>query len=169
MSHSNLSEVCLACRRPKANVSCGICQEPLCKSCALFLDASSFSFMKKIPEDLSHTYYCPSCHDAQVAPALESYNEVMERAREAYFFFVTQRKPIPIIKKSKEKVFVSSCDDRDETILRLAFLAVEQGYNAVVQAEVDSQKVRNEGYEKSVWKGEGFPAEVDAARLERRK
>jgi len=161
------NEVCISCQRPKATLNCGICQEPVCKSCAEFLDASSFSFLQKVAEELTHTYYCPACHNAQVAPALESYEKVMDRARETYFFFTTQKRPLPILKKSKESIRVATCDDRNETILRLAFMAAEQGYNAVIQAEVTSEKVRNGGYVKSVWRGVGIPAQVDAEKLEK--
>lgn len=162
-------QVCVACRRPKASLNCGSCQESVCKNCAQFLDESTFSFLKEIPKELSHTYYCPMCHDSTVAPALDAYREVMDRAQQAYVFFITQRKPIPLLKKSKEKVSVKACEDRDETILRLAFFAAQEGYNAVTQVVVESEKIRNAGYEKSVWRGEGIPALVDAEKLERRK
>lgn len=160
---------CISCRRPKSVHECGLCHEPLCKNCAQFLDESTFSFMKKLPDELSHSYYCYPCYDAHVEPTFELYRQHMQQAQESYIFFTTQKKPVPIIKKSKEKVSVESCEDRDETILRLAFLSAEQGYNAVVQVEVTSEKIRNEGYEKSKWRGVGFPAQVDAAKLERWK
>ena len=158
---------CVCCRRPKATLTCEICQDALCKSCAQFLDAATFAFLETKPEELTHSHYCPTCYGAHVEPALEKYNEVLGRAREAYFFFTSQRKPIPILKKAKEGIQVASCMDRDETILRLGFLAASQGYNAVIEAEVTSEKVRNEGYQKSVWKGKGIPANVDVAKLER--
>jgi hypothetical protein len=160
-------QVCISCRRPKAVLSCEVCHEALCKSCAQFLEATTFSFYKEVPEVLTHTYYCSACHSEHVEPALESYQEIMERARSVYFFFNTQRKLVPIIKRSKESVRVESCVDRNETILRLAFLAAQQGFNGIVDAEVNSKKIRNEGYEKSEWQGVGFPAEVDAKRMER--
>lgn len=159
--------VCISCRRPKAVFKCGVCEEPLCKDCDQFLDAGTFSFLKTQPAELGHTHYCPSCHAGTVEPALESYEEVMERAKTVYFFFTTQKRPPPIVKKSKEKVQVAECADRDETILRLAFFAAEQGYNGIVEAEVTSEKVRNEGYQKMRWRGVGLPVTVDAEKLER--
>lgn len=159
--------VCISCRRPKAVLNCEVCQEALCKSCAQFLEATTFSFYKKIPEVLSHTYYCSSCHDEHVEPALAAYEEIMERAKSVYFFFNTQKKAVPLIKRSKESVRVEACVDRDETILRLAFLAAEQGFNGIVEAEVTSKKIRNQGYEKSLWQGVGYPAQVNAERMER--
>ena len=159
--------ICISCRRPKASLSCEICFEPVCKSCERFLEASTFSFFETLPEELSHTHYCSLCYDSHVAPAFDSYSEIMERARGLYFFFDTQRKMIPVLKTSKENVRVESCNDRDETILRLGFLAAQQGYNAVTEAKVVCEKVRNAGYQKSKWQGVGIPAQVDAEKLER--
>jgi hypothetical protein len=144
-----------------------MCEENLCKGCAEFLDNATFSFMKKIPEELTHTYYCMSCYNTHIVPALESYNEVMERAKRLYVFFDTRRNPVQYIKKAKEEVRVDDCEDRDETILRLAFLAAQVGYNAVIEAAVVSEKIRNGGHQKSRWKGTAIPAMVDAEKLER--
>lgn len=160
-------EFCISCRKPKGTIHCQICDEFLCKECVRFLEASTFSFMEAIPPELSHTYYCSPCFDSHVEPALESYREIMERARNLYFFFNTQRRPVHVIKKSKEDLQVKDCDDRDETILRLAFFAAQQGYNAVIEAEVVSKKIRNSGYQKSLWQGSGVAAQVNAQRLER--
>src|SRR5690606_7251136 len=114
---------CISCRRPKATLQCGLCEEPLCKSCDEFLAAGTFSFLEKIPSELTHTHYCSNCHRDHVEPALASYNETMDHARGVYIFFTTQRTQPPIVKKSSNGVRVEGCDDRDETILRLAFRA----------------------------------------------
>ena len=159
--------ICYSCRRPKANLSCNVCEEPICKACAQFLEVTRFSFLKAIPEELSHTHYCPNCYDAHVAPALESYNEIMERARKVYFFFTTQKRQIPVFRKSREVLKVDGCEDRNETILRLGFFAAEQGHNAIIEAEVTCKTIRNSGYQKSEWKGTGIAATVDAEKLER--
>lgn len=161
------SPSCSHCRKPKATLSCGVCQEDLCKTCAEFLDAATFSFLPEIPASLGHTYYCPTCFSSEVEPKRAEYDEIMERAREVYIFFTTQRKPLPILMSSKQRVRVLTCEDRDETILRLAFLAAQQGYNGVIQTEVKSEKIRNQAYEKTAWSGSGLPANLDAQKLER--
>ncbi len=162
-----LGELCTSCRRHQAELTCGVCQGPCCKSCVQFLDAATFSFLPEIPGPLGHTYYCGPCHEAEVEPSLLIYQETLERAKGLYFFFSTQRKRFPLIRRSKVKVAVKACEDRNETILRLAFLAAQQGYNSVIEAEVLCEKVRNEGYQKSCWRGVGFPAQVDADRVDR--
>lgn len=117
--------------------------------------------------ELKHSYYCASCHADQVEPELESYREILARAKEVFFFFETRKNPIQVMRKSSEAVQVTDCVDRDETILRLGFMAASQGFNAIVDAVVTDEKVRNHGYQKTRWRGRGWPATVDAARLER--
>ena len=159
---------CVSCRRPKAAFQCGVCDSDICKSCLVFLEESSFSFFTQVPAELGHSRYCAGCWTAHVEPAQERYQEVMNRARDAYFFFTTQRAQIPVLAKATTKVEIKSCTDRDESVLRLAFLAAEQGHNAVLEAEVVSTKVRDEGYQKTIWKAKGLPVTVDVERIERR-
>src|SRR5690349_13250801 len=115
--------ICSSCRRSKTVSPCEVCHQSVCQDCRQFLDASTFSFLEKIPEDLSHSHYCQACYDLKVEPALTQYQEVMDRAKKVFVFFKTQRRPAPVSRRSKEKIQVNACDDRDETILRLAFFA----------------------------------------------
>lgn len=131
------------------------------------LNEGTFAFLADIPEELTHLHYCYPCYSSKVEPVIETYNQTMELAREVYFFFTTQKRTPPIIRKSKDKIKVANCLDRDETILRMGFQAASKGFNAVVDAEVLSVKVRNESYQKSIWSGVGYPAEVDGAKVDR--
>lgn len=158
---------CSSCRKPKAPFECQLCEAALCKNCVQQVSSETFQFLAEIPEALSHSSYCGPCYDETVAPKLEEYQEVLERAKEVFIFFKTQRKEIPLIKRSKEIKRVLSCTDRDETILRLAFFSAEAGYNALVECEVNAEKVRNGAYQKSNWSGSGVPAMVDAEKIER--
>jgi hypothetical protein len=126
-----------------------MCEGPLCVKCDQFLKEGSFSFYTVVPDELKHTHYCTVCYTTHVEPAFESYNALMEKAKGLYFFFV------------------ENCPDRDETILRLAFIAAEQGYSAVIEAEVTSKKVRYEGWQKMMWSGVATPVFVDIEKLER--
>jgi hypothetical protein len=160
--------VCLSCRSPKTQHACGVCGEPLCRDCALFLDESAFAFRSSVAPELKHTYYCQGCHAEHVEPALAEYGEVMERARNVYCFTVNSKKRfIPLLKRAQVEVRVEGCGDRDETFLRLAFQAAELGFNAVIEADVQSEKVRNGGYQTSLWRGRAVPANVDTAKIER--
>ena len=156
---------CDACRKPKSGYQCEMCEDSLCKSCVQHLDQETFAFQENIPADLLHSNYCPTCYDATVAPALEAYREVMERAEGVFVFFTTQRKEIPLIKRSRLSYEVKECIDRDQTILRLAFFAAKDGFNAVTEVNVISEKVRDGAYQTSKWKGTGVPAQIDADKL----
>ena len=123
--------------------------------------------MEKIPEPLTHPHYCPECFGSQVAEPLTRYQEVLSAAREAFVFFVTQRKGVPVLKKDKVPVRAEGREDRDEVILRLAFQAAEKGHNAIIECDVKSEKKRNAGWQKMLWSGTAFPATVDVAKLER--
>ena len=158
---------CVSCRKSKANLVCEMCEESVCKNCVQVLDVDTFSFLAKIPKELIHSNYCGACYDMTVTPELERYNEIMERAINVFVFFQTQRKEIPLIRKSKEVFSVTNCIDRDQTILRLAFFAAEQGFNAVIDVEELFDKIRNGRYQTSVWRGTGIAAQIDEGKLER--
>lgn len=160
-------ESCSSCRRSGAPQACELCEAALCKGCVQFLDAGTFSFRAEVAPELRFSKYCPACFSEKVEPELEAYRETLDRAREVFFFFKTQRKPLPVLTRSKETIRVTDCADRDETILRLGFQAAERGFNAVLEGEVIATKVRDGAYQKSLWKGSGVPAQVDAEKLER--
>jgi hypothetical protein len=161
---------CTFCRRSeKPTQPCDLCQEPVCKDCQELLTPETFAFLPEPkPKELTLNRYCPGCFDTHVQPAQTQYEETLETAKQAYFFFKTQKAQLPITKRAQTPLKIESCPDRDETILRLAFLAIREGYNSIVDAEVTSEKVRNEGYQTSRWRGVGTPATVDTEKLERR-
>ncbi len=160
--------LCSSCLQPKAslknNLHCGICERLLCKDCAQFVEGSFFSFLKVIPEELNQSTYCGTCYDQKILPARESYLEIMERAKQVYAFF--KKDHIPLIRRSKNPVSVKDCPDYDETLLRLAFFAAEQSFNALLEVNLVSEKVFNHGYQSLIWSGTAFPAEIRAASLE---
>ena len=123
--------------------------------------------MEEIPELLSRTLYCNPCFDHHVAPELDVYQEIMERAKKVFVFFTTQRKEIPLIRRSKITVSVADRADRDDTIFRLGFMAAKENYNAITEVNVISQKIRHAGYQTSVWKGNGIPAQIDEEKMDR--
>jgi hypothetical protein len=122
--------------------------------------------METVPEVLGHPVYCGACHDSEVLPLEEEYRETLERAKDVFVFFKTQRKEIPLTKRSKLQYRIEACKDRDETIFRLAFFAARDGFNAIIETEVSSRKVRNEGYQTSIWSGTAVPASVDAGKMD---
>ncbi len=163
-----MDKICVSCRKPnKATLLCGACEGTVCKNCAQFLENTTFAFEPKLSDELKHTYYCTSCHQEHVSPALSAYEETLQQARDIFIFFTTQKSRLPVKTKATQKIKVENCPDRDETILRIAFQAAQLGYNSVIETEVSSEKVRNAGWQKSNWKGAGLPANLDRSRLER--
>ena len=159
---------CVSCRKPKANLQCEICEDAICKKCVQRLEPDTFSFLEQVPLALTHSLYCGACYDEHVAAEFDAYQETMEAAKKVFVFFKTQRKDIPLIKRSKETFQVVNCADRDETILRLAFFSVRSGYNGLLEVEVNSSKVHPGGsYQTSRWSGVGTAAMIDASKIER--
>lgn len=156
----NLTPVCKTCRKPKANFQCGICQEHVCKSCAQFLN-DSFSFLKKIPADLSHTTYCSNCFDEKVAAPLEAYNTTMEAAKEVMVFTKDQIKSTAHLKRREEPVTVEHCEDEQETIVRLAFFAAEKHFNCLLDVDVSYRKIIVGSHKKTVFSGTAIPTTID--------
>jgi hypothetical protein len=103
-----------------------------------------------------------------MAPRIEEYENTLAAAKEAFIFFTTQKKSIPLIRKSKTLITIESCVDRDETILRLAYFAAKDGYNAVVDVDVTVKKVRAGGSTKTAdWRGVGYGAMVDGKKVDK--
>lgn len=159
---------CSICRQThsslKKDYRCGICADLLCKKCARTHHESFFSFLQTIPEKLTHQIYCDPCYQKHVAPEMESYTETMARAKNL-FVFEKKMKNVPVMECSKQKLSVKDCVDRKECILRLAFLAAKLSFNAIMNVEVSSQKMRNAGYQHTLWNATGHPAHVDETRL----
>lgn len=162
-----IEQKCETCRSDDVIDACKLCQNVLCDDCILAPPLHTFSLLETIPEPLSHVVYCRFCYDEQVEPEVVRYAETLEKANESFIFFKTQRKEIPLIRKSKEIMTVVDCDDRDETILRLAFRSAAQGFNAVVGVEVQHQKIRNHQHHTHRWSGSGSPAMIDEHKLDR--
>ena len=157
---------CVTCHKPKATLVCGICACSVCKYCAQIMDDGAFSFMAKVPEKLKHQVFCGPCYDTEVAGELQTYNETMERAKEVQVFFKDQSKETRLIKRPERKPYrISDCADHDETVMRLAFLAAQANYNALIEVDVVSEKVRQNSYQTHIWSGTGMPANVEARRL----
>ena len=161
-----MSAVCETCRSPEAEGSCKLCGCALCEDCVMAPPHGTFSLLAKVAPELSHSSYCRFCYDEKIEPEVLKYEETLAKAKEVFIFFKTQKKEIPLIKKTKEIMKVEKCDDRDETILRLAFMSTEKGFNAVIETDVNYAKIRNEGYQKTQWSGTGIAAQIDGGKLD---
>jgi hypothetical protein len=89
----------------------------------------------------------------------------MEKAKKVFVFYTSQKRKPFALKRSRTQVSVKDIPDRDETIMRLAFLAALHNYNAIIETEIVSEKVRNHGYQKSNWRGKAIPILLDEKKL----
>jgi hypothetical protein len=151
------NETCATCLKPNANLTCDVCSEPVCKKCVQFLSEDSFSFLEQAPACLAHKTYCQHCFAENVAPALESYNHAMEAAKNILVFEKSQAKQVRSFSKKENLIQVVDCPDHDEAILRLAFRAAKSGFDAIIETEVVSKKVRTGGYQRLVWTATARP------------
>lgn len=159
--------ICYLCHKPKATLHCGLCTEAICKSCAQFLDDESFAFLKKVPANLAHTTYCEPCFHNTVTPELEAYQATFERAKNVLVFGKSQSKETRLVKRLEDPVKVVDCPDHDEAVLRLAFFAAQKKYNAIIDVDLKSEKVKTGSYQTSKWTGSGIPAQVIEGKLVR--
>jgi hypothetical protein len=156
---------CTTCFKPKATLECAICHSSTCKYCAQFLEEDAFSFLPKVPPELSHTTYCHACYEQNVAPKMQSYQQTMEQAKEVAVFYKKQNKETRYIKRIEDAVRIVDCADRDETILRLAFHSALANLNSILDVELTSEKVKIGSYQTFKWSGVGIPAHVNPEKL----
>ncbi len=156
---------CTSCRLPKATEPCGVCDEGVCRKCVQTTSDETFQFETEVAEILKKPRYCTRCWDEHVAEALNRYEEIVTRARQVAWLPKGYRVPVPVLRKANREARVEGCADRDEVIMKLAFIAARDDYNALVKGETQSKKVRNEGWQTSSWSGWATPAYVDPRRL----
>lgn len=162
-----MENTCCVCQKPKATLVCGICKSAVCKYCAQFTQEDSFSFLAKVPEDLTHGTYCGPCFDDKVAPELAKYDDIMDRAKNVAVFFKDQGKETRLIKRGNEVFRVKDCPDRDETLMRLAFFAAQKDFNSLIDVDLVSEKIRNGTYQTQKWSGTAVPANLSDRKIGR--
>ena len=156
---------CGDCQKIKAPLSCGLCAKQLCKSCTQFLAGDSFLFNLSLPPQLQHQRYCLQCFSVSVQPELDRYAELVSQAKEILVFEKSQSKETRLISRKEELISISNCVDREEAVMRLAFQAVQKGYNSIIDLDLTGKKVIRGGYQKTYWSGTARPADVSDKKL----
>lgn len=160
-----METLCVSCRKPRVDSTCGVCHEGVCKKCRIFLPEDTFSYEASLAPELKHSYYCAGCYDEHVEPFKAQYETTLEDAKQINVIYKGSKSSIRVLRKADKPMQISGSPDRDETILKLAFQAAKEGFNAIIDVEVSSQKIRNEGYQKMEWSGQGTPAEIKSHEL----
>lgn len=159
---------CIQCNSNKARLTCGVCQSYVCKSCVRFANEDDLAYLDTKPEYFSHGVFCPSCFEREIEPIVANYNEILARAEQVNIFYKTQSKESRFIRRIEKPIRVKNCVDRDETVMKLAFIAATQGFNIIVDVETISEKVQINKYQTSNWNGSGIPSHIDEEKLKRR-
>ncbi|MEK6556119.1 MAG: hypothetical protein AABZ31_12815 [Bdellovibrionota bacterium] len=97
---------------------------------------------------------------------LDAYTEQAEKARDVFIYYKAQSKENRFIHRKEKPIKVKDGQDRDETLMRLAFIAARMNFNCIVDVELTSTKQINGGYQKAIWQAVGIPVNVDPKRIQ---
>jgi hypothetical protein len=161
-----MEKSCVTCRKADAPSSCGVCGGSLCRKCRIFLAEGTFPFLAELPADLKHSIYCGACFDERVAPVKAEYDATLEAAKSVNVIYRGSKSTFRCLRKSERTTKADGLKDRDETILWLAFQAAKEGFNSITEVELTSRKVRNAGWQSSVWTGVAVPADIRSHQTE---
>lgn len=125
---------------------------------------TAFQFMSSRPKELSHNTYCTVCFDQHVSAALTNYEATLAQAQEILVFDKTQGKETRFVKRLEKPIAVEGVDEQDVT-MRLAFIAAEKNYNALVDVDIKAVKVRDGSYQTMAYSAKAVPANVSDRKL----
>ena len=153
-------KLCLTCRKPKANYICGLCGDHSCKSCACFTSPEAFSFLPKVPKELTHSVYCSPCFDAKVAGPLQDYEDTLEKARDIMVFSKDETRKTGHLKRKEQPYTVTDVEDEQEAVMRLAFFAVKDGFNCLLDVQISHRKIIVGSHKKTVFSATATPITI---------
>jgi len=158
------ASLCSVCKIKKGLVGCGNCQCLICKKCSQYVKKNSFAMLEPIPGELTHENYCPPCFITKIGPTLDAYNDAVQRAKDVLVFYRSRGDETRVVRSAEKPYKVTGCSDQPSTLLKLAFKAAQNDFNALLDVTFQSHKIRNGGYQTLRWDGVGIPAKVDAAK-----
>lgn len=121
--------------------------------------------MPNIPPELQHSIFCYSCHQQTVAGPLAEYEALVQQAKEIIVFNKSQGKETRFIRRNEDWIEFKDCEDEDEAVMKLAFHAVQIGCNAIIDVEINTQKIRLGSYQTQKFHVKGRPAQVKDSQL----
>jgi hypothetical protein len=161
------NEKCTACQKNKAIYQCSGCGCGVCKSCVEFVQKEQFLFAEPAPIDVGDGTFCGNCFDSKVAPALATYEAMVEKAKDVFVFYKEESKVTSYFKRGKFPVEVEGLEDKESVVMKLAYIAASTGCNVIIETNVKSDKGRKGAYQSSVWSGSAFPVQVDPRKLKK--
>ncbi len=160
--------ICEQCLSKKTAITCSSCSKYTCKKCVQFVDEYSFEFIEYLPASLQDKGFCSVCYDEHVDQELSHYQNLMELAKNINVYKKEQSAETRLMRREKKPIKVEDCNDRQSTLMRLAFLAAQQGYETIVDVELNPKKIKQGGrYKKIVWNGSAVP--IDSKKQKNKK
>ena len=151
---------CTICEKNKTALKCYDCGSASCKNCVEFIDEDSVEFVVLLPDELRNKTFCQNCYSQTILDKITKYRDIAARAKQVDVYTKTQTKETRRIKRVEEPLKIVDCEDRDEVLLRLAFLAAEKGFDTLIDVDVTYRKVgEGKSYRKLVWTGTAIPAD----------
>ncbi len=155
-----MEAICVNCRKPNSDSKCGVCGGEVCRKCRRFLSEEAFPFMSDRPTELRHSIFCGQCYAQNVEPFEADYEAFLVKAKQIIVIFKNSKSTIRVLRKANKAISVVNRVDRNEAISNLAFVSARAGFNAIIEVEASSKKVRNEGYQTTTWSAQGLPADI---------
>lgn len=153
-------KVCEVCNKNKTALKCDMCKESSCKQCSEFIDEDCFEFVSLLPENLKNKTFCLNCYGSSVAEDMNMYKDLLEKAKNMDVYSKDQSSETRLIKRIEKPIKIEDCSDRDETLLRLAFLSAQKGFDTMVDVDIRYKKVgEGKAYRKLVWGGSAVPVD----------
>lgn len=152
-------KLCLTCSSKKTAIQCSKCIEPSCKKCSFFIDEEEFFHLELLPDEIQGKTFCTACYHETVYGVLENSRELLERAKNVDVYGKEQGSETGLIKRIEKPIVIKDADDKEETLLRMAFYAVQKGYDTLVDVKIESKKTGVGTYKKLIWDGYAVPVD----------
>jgi uncharacterized protein YbjQ (UPF0145 family) len=157
---------CSICTTKKSTLECGLCHCATCKNCTEFITEETFRYADQFPQKLVQSpTYCLNCYTTDVLPEIESYEKMLEQAKEIAVFDITQTKETRLIKRLEPTITVKNCLDQPEATLKLAYIAAKLNFNSIIDMNLKTVKIRDGSYQTSEVNGTAIPAHVSESKL----
>lgn len=159
------TNACVVCQKTKSLNACGACGDTVCKSCAQFVDEDTFKYQAHKPASVQHSLYCPVCFDQHVAEAIHHYEDTLNKAYEIAVFEISQSKETRLIKRLEKTIRLENETDRNDAIMKLAFIAAEKNFNSIIDVDIVGKKVRDGSYQTTSYTCSAVPVNVSDRKL----
>ena len=84
----------------------------------------------------------------------------MAKAKNISVYVRGQGEETRFFKRKEKPITITDCSDKNETLLRMAFLAATENFNTLFDVSITLKKIRDEGYQTKTWSGTGIPTTI---------